>query len=91
MKGWQARFGREGCHFRNPGVGSYLSAVNMSTCIFHFDNGCDITCAHCSQFIEYRSDDVTKNFFLDFSILDTMYRWSMMKNIHSPNWVGIGS
>ena len=41
--------------------------------------------------IEYRSDDVTKNFFLDFSVLDTMYRWSMMKNIHSPNWVGIGS
>ena len=30
-------------------------------------------------------------FFLDFSVLDTMYRWSMMKNIHSPNWVGIGS
>ena len=32
-----------------------------------------------------------KNFFLHFSILDTMYRWSMMKNIHSPNLVGIGS
>ena len=30
-------------------------------------------------------------FFLDFSVLDTMYRWSMMKNIHSPSWVGIGS
>ena len=29
--------------------------------------------------------------FLDFSVLDTMYRWSMMKNIHSPNWVGISS
>ena len=28
---------------------------------------------------------------LDFSVLDTMYRWSMIKNIHSPNWVGIGS
>ena len=41
--------------------------------------------------IEYRSDDVTKNFFLHFSILDTMSRWSMMKNIHSPNLVGIGS
>ena len=40
--------------------------------------------------IEYRSDDVTKN-FLDISVLDTMYRWSTMKNIHSPNWVGIGS
>ena len=32
-----------------------------------------------------------KKLFLDFSVLDTMYRWSMMKNIHSPNWVGIGS
>ena len=31
-----------------------------------------------------------KTFFLDFSVLDTMYRWSMMKNIHSPNWVGMG-
>ena len=41
--------------------------------------------------IEYRSDDVTKKLFLDFSVLDTMYRWRMMKNIHSPNWVGIGS
>ena len=42
--------------------------------------------------IEYRSDDVTKNFFfLHFSVLDTMYRWSMMKNIHSPNLLGIGS
>ena len=41
-----------GCHFRNPGVGPYLSAVSMSTCIFHFDNGCDTTCVHCSQFID---------------------------------------
>ena len=32
-----------------------------------------------------------KNFFLDFSVLDTIYGWSMMKNIHNPNWVGIGS
>ena len=32
-----------------------------------------------------------KKLFLDFSVLDTMYRWSMMKNIHSPNLVGIGS
>ena len=32
-----------------------------------------------------------KKLSLDFSVLDTMYRWSMMKNIHSPNWVGIGS
>ena len=41
--------------------------------------------------IEYRSDDVTKKLFLHFSVLDTMYWWSMMKNIHSPNLVGIGS
>ena len=40
--------------------------------------------------IEYRSNDVTKTLFLDFSVLDTMSRWSMMKNIHSPNLVGIG-
>ena len=39
--------------------------------------------------IEYRSDDITKNFFVDFSVLDTMYQWSMMKNIHSPHWVGM--
>ena len=39
---------------------------------------------------EYRSDDITTN-FLYFSILDIMYRWSMMKNIHSPNVVGIGA
>ena len=32
-----------------------------------------------------------KTFFFYFSVLDTMYRWSMMKNIHSPNWMGIGS
>ena len=34
-----------------------------------------------------------KNFFwiLVFWIGPTMYRWSMMKNIHSPNWVEIGS
>ena len=32
-----------------------------------------------------------KKLFLHFSILDTMYQWSMMKNIHSPNLVGIGS
>ena len=31
------------------------------------------------------------NFFLNFSVLDTMYWWSMMENIHSPNWMGIGS
>ena len=30
-------------------------------------------------------------FFLYFSVLDTMYQWSMMKNIHSPNLLGIGS
>ena len=41
--------------------------------------------------IEYRSDDVTKKLFLHFSVLDTMSRWSMMRNIHSPNLVGIGS
>ena len=29
--------------------------------------------------------------FLHFSNLDTMYLWSMMKNIHSPNLVRIGS
>ena len=29
--------------------------------------------------------------FLHFGALDTMYRWSMMKNIHSQNLVGIGS
>ena len=40
---------------------------------------------------EYRSDDITIFFFLHFSVLDTMYQWSMMKNIHSPNLVGIGS
>ena len=32
-----------------------------------------------------------KKLFLHFNVLDTMYRWSMMKNIHSPNLVGIGS
>ena len=47
--------------------------------------------AYNTPVIEYRSDDVTKNFFLHFSVLDTMSRWSMMKNIHSPNLVGIGS
>ena len=41
--------------------------------------------------IEYRNDDITKKLFLYFSVLDTMYQWSMMKNIHSPNFVGIGS
>ena len=30
-----------------------------------------------------------KNFFWDFNVLDTMYRWSMTKSIHSLNWVGI--
>ena len=29
-------------------------------------------------------------FFFHFSVLDTMYRWSMMKNNHSPNLMGIG-
>ena len=32
-----------------------------------------------------------KPFFLHFSILDTMYQWSTMIHIHSPNLVGIGS
>ena len=32
-----------------------------------------------SLIIEYRSDDVTKNFFLDFSVLDTMYRGAWWK------------
>ena len=32
----------------------------------------------------------SQKLFLVFSVLDTMYRWSMMKNIHSPNLVGIG-
>ena len=40
--------------------------------------------------IEYRSDDVTKT-FLHFRILNTIYRQSMMKNLHSPNLVGSGS
>ena len=34
---------------------------------------------------------MTSHFFFHFSFLDTMYRWSLMKNIHSPNLVGIGS
>ena len=29
--------------------------------------------------------------FLHFIVFDTMYQWSMMKNIHSANLVGIGS
>ena len=33
----------------------------------------------------------SQKLFLYFIILDTMYRWSMMKNIHSPNLVGISS
>ena len=33
----------------------------------------------------------SQKLFLHFSVLDTMYRWSMMKNIHSPNLVGIAS
>ena len=33
----------------------------------------------------------SQKFLLHFSVLDTMYWWSMMKNIHSPNLVGIGS
>ena len=42
------------------------------------------------RFIEYRIDDITFFFFffLHFSIV---YWWSMMKNIHIPNLVGIGS
>ena len=32
-----------------------------------------------------------KKLFLYFSVLDTMYQCSMMKNIHSQNLVGIGS
>ena len=44
------------------------------------------------RYIEYRSDDVTKNVFCISAFwMDTMYRWSMMKNIHSPNLVGISS
>ena len=43
------------------------------------------------QSIEYWSDDVTKNFFCISAFWDTMSRWSMMKNNHSPNLVGIGS
>ena len=41
--------------------------------------------------IEYWNDDVTKNFVLHISILNTMYLWSMMKNIHIPNLVEICS
>ena len=40
--------------------------------------------------IKYRSDDITKT-FLYFSVVDTMYRWSIIKNIHSPNLLRIGS
>ena len=40
--------------------------------------------------IENGSDDITSH-LLHFRVLDTMYQWSMMKNIHSPNLVGIGS
>ena len=38
--------------------------------------------------IEHRSDDVTFFFFFNFSVLDTMYRWSMMKNIPQPKLGG---
>ena len=41
--------------------------------------------------IEYRSNDVTKNFFFAFQRFGYHVLWSMMKNIHSPNLVGIGS
>ena len=39
---------------------------------------------------------MTSQFFIlggggHFSVLDTMYQWSMMKNIHSANLVGISS
>ena len=43
----------------------------------HAHHGLFRTCA-----IEYRSDDVTKNIlfiFLHFSLLNTIYRWSMIK------------
>ena len=56
-----------------------------------------LNCVHVKS-TGYRSDDVTNFFFLfffffflHFSVLDTMYWWTMMKNIHSPNLVGIGS
>ena len=32
----------------------------------------------------YRSDDVTKTFFFFFFFFISAFRWSMMKNIHSP-------
>ena len=34
---------------------------------------------------------IVESIDLHFSVLDTMSRWSMIKNIHSPNLVGIGS
>ena len=40
--------------------------------------------------IEYRSNDVTI-FFFAFQHFEYIYRLSMMKNIHNPNLVGIGS
>ena len=39
---------------------------------------------------EHRGDDITKNLFLHFSILNTIDRLSMMKNLYSPNVVEIG-
>ena len=50
-------------------------------------HGCH--CHNCS--ICNLAPSITKNFFLHFSVLDTMYRWSIMKSIHSPNLVGISS
>ena len=78
----------------NPCVnGTCTDTGNTFSCVCNYGYTKSIfqVCDVPSKYREYRSDDITKNFSLHFSVLDTMYRWSMMKNIHSPNLVGIGS
>ena len=64
--------------------------------IWYFVNNCLIKVRIYKIFCTYVTYRVQKRWrnkktFLHFSVLDTMCRWSMMKNVHSPNLVGIGS
>ena len=53
--------------------------------------GVKVTCHDLYYRVQKRLHHNFFFFFLHFSVFDIMYRWSMMKNIHSPNLVGIGS
>ena len=87
------RFITEGMWFSNGLI------LSFATFWLNLLQGVEISCVQWANPFEVNTPPMEclyqwwrhKKLFLHFSILNNMCRWSMIKNIHSQNLVGIGS